>query len=151
MTSSYDDIYSCFLNNIADSDLAKYGEGDAKELMQGWLKSVYARPNVRRLFSSITLDEDMEEMTYELSHSFDEAYDVEFVNELFGLGMAVKWYLPKVDTTLYTNQFFGTKEQKWFAQGNQQTALADRLKYLEKEFDRKASNHGYSHFAVNGV
>jgi len=60
MTSDYENIYSRFLLKITDPRLAGMDENIAKDMMGGWMRSTVSRPYVRRLFSSINLDDGME-------------------------------------------------------------------------------------------
>jgi len=43
--------------------------------MIGWMKSTLSQPYIRRLFSSITVDDDVEEIEFEMTDSIDDGYD----------------------------------------------------------------------------
>lgn len=55
---SCDDIYSSFLGYIKDNNLLAQEYSSASAFMSDWLKKSYSKPYVRRLFSSISYDED---------------------------------------------------------------------------------------------
>lgn len=89
MTSEYDEIFSRFLMRITDYGFAQMEEYMATEMMSGWLRSVLSRPMVRRLFASITADDDIEEIEYEMMESLDDDSDKDFVEEMLAVGMCI--------------------------------------------------------------
>lgn len=52
MTSSYNDIYSRFLNKIRDYDFAGLPEPTATEQMKEWLQSSLSHTYIYRIFDS---------------------------------------------------------------------------------------------------
>lgn len=112
MTSEYEEIFSRVFGKINDPKLITLNDNDRNEIMTEWLHAVYSKPRIRRLFSSITCDDDMEEIIYELNESVDEYSDKEFVEELFVLGMMIEWLEPKVNSIVYTAPMIGGKEEK---------------------------------------
>lgn len=59
MTSDYESIFSRFYQRVEDYKLLGYEEEVVNELLGGYLRSTVSKPYVRKLFSSITLDEDV--------------------------------------------------------------------------------------------
>lgn len=55
-------------------------------MLNGYLKSTLSKPMVRRLFTSITSDDDVEEVEYELRDSLDDDSDKDFVEEVLAIG-----------------------------------------------------------------
>lgn len=55
-------------------------------MLNGYLKSTLSKPMVRRLFTSITSDDDVEEVEYELRDSLDDDSDKDFVEEVLAVG-----------------------------------------------------------------
>jgi len=55
-------------------------------MLNGYLKSTLSKPMVRRLFTSITSDDDVEEVEYELRDSLDDNSDKDFVEEVLATG-----------------------------------------------------------------
>ena len=103
MTSEYSDIYSRFLLRVTDYDIAGLDETLANEMMSSWMRSVLSKPMVRRLFSSISFDDDIEEIEYVLVDPWDDDADKDFVEELISIGMVVEWVSPKYHSVLNTN------------------------------------------------
>jgi hypothetical protein len=65
-TSEYDEIYSRFYLRVKDYEMSGLKESLVKEILNGYLRSVISKPMVRRLFTSISMDDDIEEIDYEL-------------------------------------------------------------------------------------
>lgn len=103
MTSEYSEVYSRFMLRITDYDIAGLEESLAYDMMNGWMRSVLSKPMVRRLFASVVLDDDVEEIEYVLSNPWDDDADKDFVEELLSVGMVVEWVSPKYHSILNTN------------------------------------------------
>ena len=112
MTLSCDEIYSAFLGLIDDYQLPHMSKDDAYEYMKECFEKVFSKPKIRRLFSSISFDSNILQLSCELRNSVDEEYDKEFVIGLFSNGMVVAWLEPRYKSETLTAQFFGGKEQK---------------------------------------
>ena len=152
MTSTYKDIYSKFLGLIKNYDFLSLSEEEAYEFMNEWLSGTISRPKVRRLFSSISWDDDFQEVDYKLRNSIDEQYDKAFTEFLLANGMVVGWLTPRVrNNDLLINQLFATKEQNFFSQANHVTAIQqlydEACNILDKDYGR---DHGYSYFSMYG-
>lgn len=151
MTSQYEKIYSCFLGKITDYKFLELEESDAINLMNGYMRSVTARPYVRRLFSSIEFDDYAEVVNFKLKTSVDETSDEDFVTEILGQGMVIAWLEPQVKSVLNLSQFFGGKEQKWFSQAQHVNELQAMLKTAKSELRRMICDYGYvNNSYVNG-
>ena len=59
---SYDKLFSRVLNKINDPKELSLDESDLLEIYTERLHSVIGKPRVRRLFSSITLDDEIQEI-----------------------------------------------------------------------------------------
>lgn len=152
MTSEFDEIYSNFLGLIAGYEIAELSKKDAYALMEEWLMKTISRPKVRKLFSSISVDSDTEEVSYELRQPLDEDTDKLFVETLFANGMVIGWLSPRMKTELLVDQIYGTKEEKWFAQANHMSEVRQLYKKAETELDKDYTrDRGYSVFILNGV
>ena len=112
MTSEYEEIYSRFLTRVEDFKLAELGQRLAEEMMNGWMHSTLSKPYVRRLFSEMEIDDDNEQLNYDLKYQVSDEEDRDFVEELISLGMVVQWLTPQVNSVLNTAQFFSNTEQK---------------------------------------
>ena len=111
-SSEYDEIYSRFYLRVKDYEMSGMKESLVKEILNGYLRSVISKPMVRRLFSSVTMDDDVGEIDYELRDQLDEESDQDFVEEVLSLGILECWASPKYNSTLLTSQMFSNSEQK---------------------------------------
>ena len=126
MTSSYNSIYSRFLNKIRDYEFAGLPEPNATEQMKEWLESSLAHTYIYRIFDSFSADDEIAEIEYTLKISVDDYNDKLFVEELLGNAMVVEWVEPKVQTTTLVNQMItNSKEQKFYAQSNHLSQLRE--------------------------
>ena len=138
-----DDLYSSFLGKVTDYNFVNMSEDDVYELMFGYFKSAISQPYVRRLFSSVKMDDEIMEMTFTLKDSVDEDSDKYFIIEVLSRGMVIAWLEPQVKSTLNLSQMFGGKEQKFYSQAQQLSELKDLLSTTKSEQRRIICDHGY--------
>lgn len=119
MTSSYNDIFSRFLNKIRDYEFAGLPEPNATEQMREWLQSALSQSYIYRIFDTFSADNEIAEIEYTLKSSVDDYHDKNFVEEILGCQMVYEWISPKVRTTTLLNQMItNSKESKYYAQSN---------------------------------
>ena len=128
---SYSTLFSRVLNKINDAKELSLDENDLLEIYTERLHSVVGKPRVRRLFSSISLDDEIQEMTFTLNNSVDEESDKDFVLEILSLGMAIEWLQPQVDSVIHTSVMIGGKEEKKLLDNHKN--MIDRLDSMKKE------------------
>ena len=128
---SYSTLFSRVLNKINDPKELSLDESDLLEIYTERLHSVVGKPRVRRLFSSISLDDEIQEMTFTLNNSVDEESDRDFVLEILSLGMAIEWLQPQVDSVIHTSVMIGGKEDKKLLDNHKN--MIDRLDSMKKE------------------
>ena len=138
---SYSKIFSRVLNKINDPKELSLEETDLLEIYTERLHSVIGKPRVRRLFSSVTLDDEIQEMTYVLNNSVDEYSDEDFVLEILSLGMAIEWLQPQVDSVKHTSVMIGAKEEKKILDNHKN--MIDRLDNMKKEQNKMIRDYGY--------
>lgn len=164
----FKEVYSQFFLKIEGYDIFDKNISDEyrEALLCSWLHSSIGKPYVNRLFSAVTLsdpyqDEDPDTgeiidmdgiIEYELKNKIDEDFgDKQFVTEVLAYGMALCWLEPKVYSLTNIAQFFGTSDEKFYAQ---QTHLSE-LRNLRDDLinhqrslirDRGYSNNSY----ING-
>lgn len=143
LSIAYENIYSRFLGGIQAYDLLKLSDENAELKMNEWLMSVKSNPKVRKLFSYLSFDTDHKLISCELKNSLDDESDIDLVVGIFALGMIWKWCSEKYNSVLNTSQFFGGKEEKWFAQGNHMAELKNMSDSAKTAFYSAISNHGY--------
>lgn len=141
MTSlSYNDIYSKFYARVNDYKLATMPEDQWNEVAYSWLHSVASKSNVRRLFSSLSLDDEIQTMTFALDVSVDDESDEEFVKEVFSLGMIEAWVEPQLYNPLNTRQMFGSNQEKFYSQSAHSSELRNLYSDAEAKLGRIISD-----------
>ena len=141
MTLSYSTLFSRVLNKINDPKELSLDESDLLEIYTERLHSVVGKPRVRRLFSSLSLDDEIQEMTFTLNNSVDEESDKDFVLEILSLGMAIEWLQPQVDSVSHTSVMIGGKEEKRVLDNHKN--MIDRLNSMKKEQNKMIRDYGY--------
>lgn len=138
---SYSTLFSRVLNKINDQKELSLDENDLLEIYTERLHSVVGKPRVRRLFFSISLDDEIQEMTFTLNNSVDEESDKDFVLEVLSLGMAIEWLQPQVDSVIHTSVMIGGKEEKKLLDNHKN--MIDRLDSMKKEQNKMIRDYGY--------
>ena len=138
---SYSTLFSRVLNKINDPKELSLDENDLLEIYTERLHSVVGKPRVRRLFSSLSLDDEIQEITFILNNSVDEESDKDFVLEILSLGMAIEWLQPQVDSVIHTSVMIGGKEEKKLLDNHKN--MIDRLDSMKKEQNKMIRDYGY--------
>lgn len=141
MTLPYETIFSRYLGLLEDQQELTLSEADQTELNVERLHQVFGDPRVFGKFSTLELDDDFEEITFELKTSVNEFADQEYLSKLLSLGMAIEWYEHKINNRKYTLISLGGKEEKMLQ--NLYKQLQDRQKVLRIKFSNLLSYHGY--------
>ena len=87
MTLPYEMVFSRTRGRINDPKELSLNENDLLEIYTERLHNVVGNPRVRRLFSSLLLDDEIQQINFELNNSVDEASDEDFVADLIILGI----------------------------------------------------------------
>lgn len=143
MTLEYDDIFSYFLGEISDYQIASMNMNDAYELMVEYLEKTVSQPYIRRLFSSISLSNDVHIIDFEMSYVVEETADIDFIRIVLSKGMVVEWLKPQVRNKLSTAQMFAGKEQKFFSQSQHLSELRGLLDDTQIEVRKIIRDRGY--------
>ena len=138
---SYSTLFSRVLNKINDQRELSLDENDLLEIYTERLHSVVGKPRVRRLFSSLSLDDEIQEMTFTLNKSVDEESDKDFVLEILSLGMAIEWLQPQVYFFIHTSVMIGEKEEKKLLDNHKN--MIERLDSMKKEQNKMIRDYGY--------
>lgn len=140
----YEKVFSNFLGRIKDYDLMTQDSADVYRQMNEWLHKGAAKPYVRRIFDDFEFDDETQEIEFELtSETYDDDMDEEFVSDILAMCMVVEWIEPQVKKTSLMAQFFGGKEQKFYAQANQLSGLQALLNETRREVRRQLRDFGY--------
>ena len=137
----YSILFSRVLNKINDPKELSLDENDLLEIYIERLHSVVGKPRVRRLFSTLTLDDELQEITFTLNNSVDEDSDTDFTLEVLSLGMAIEWLQPQVDSVIHTSVMIGGKEEKKLLDNHKN--MIDRLDSMKKEQNKMIRDYGY--------
>ena len=144
MTSlKYEKIFERFLGKITDYDFLTLNIDDSYSLMTEKLMSTLSNPYIRRLFSSLSVNNDIQELRFEMEHSVDEFTDEYFVTEMLAKGIVIEWLQPQVKSKLLTAQMFSGKEQKFYAQSNQLSEMRSLLEDTQLELRQMIRDRGY--------
>ena len=143
LSVTFDSIYSRFLSKVQAYDLIELMTDECYEQLGEWLKSVKSNPRVRKCFTSLTLDDTKKTVSFELRNPVDNDDDMDFVTEVFGLGLAWKWITPQYQSNLNIGQFFGSKEQKMYSQANHMDSVKNMYDNAKLELYKTIASHGY--------
>ena len=86
MLLPYETVFSRTRGRVNDPKELSLNENDLLEIYTERLHNVIGKPRVRRLFSSIVLDDEIQQIDFILNNSVDEASDIDFVTDLLILG-----------------------------------------------------------------
>lgn len=137
----YEMIFSRARGKINDPKEIALDRNDLTEIYVERLHSVLGNPRVRKLFSEVTLDDEIQEIKFKLNNSVDEQSDNDFVIEVFVLGMIISWLQPQVDSVLHTAPMIGGKEEKKLLDNHKN--MMDRLEDMKKELHNRIRDYGY--------
>lgn len=141
MLLPYETVFSRTRGRVNDPKELSLNENDLLEIYKERLHNVIGKPRVRRLFSSIVLDDLGENIHFTLNDSVDEASDIDFVTDLLILGMAIEWLQPQVDSILHTSVMIGGKEEKKLLDNHNN--MIKRLDSMKTELNKMIRDYGY--------
>ena len=145
MTSlDYNRIYSRLFSKIEAYDFIELTEDVLNEFLCNWIHSASANPYVRRLFTSFNLNDEIQEINYEMKYSVDNFTDIEFVTEILTLGVVIAWLEPKINSINNIAQMFGSKEEKFYSQSAHLSELQNLLNNCKKQQRRMIADRGYA-------
>lgn len=147
---TYESIFNLFLGSITDYKLASLEENDAADLMVEYLHKALSASYLRRIFSSIILDDEEKLITYEMAQATDSDADSEFVSNAIAKWMVYEWIHNQLNSVVNTSQFFGGAEQKYYSQANHMTELRELHDLLYKEARHFVMDRGWIHNSYLG-
>ena len=143
LSVTFDAIYSRFLSKVQAYDLLELATDDCYEQLKEWLMSVKSDSRVRKIFTSLSIDDVSKTVSFTLRNPVDDSSDIDFVIEMFGLGVAWKWIEPKYKTIVNMAQFFGGKEQKMYSQAQHMSELSAMNANARTDLYKYIASHGY--------
>lgn len=141
MLLSYEKIFSRTMGRINDPKELSLDESDLVEIYTERLHNIIGNPRVRRLFSSLSLDDEIQQMEFTLNNSVDETSDVDFIAGILVLGMTIEWLQPQVDSIIHTSVMIGGKEEKKLLDNHKN--MIDRLDSMKIELNKRIRDYGY--------
>jgi len=135
MATPYSKIYDRALAKLTDYDLAYLPEEDFQLMLRGWLISAISK--FRRCAADLSDRDDEVEV-------FNADLDDEEI-EILALLVVGEWLEPQVNSVTLTHQFFGGKEEKFFAQANQLDALKTLRDETRTEARKLMRDYTYAH------
>ena len=140
---SYDEVFSEFLGNITDPVMAKLDENSAIEYLSEYLHKAVSPSYVRRLFSSIKLDDEVQQITYEMAKKIGDDADNDFVRTMLGKSMAVQWLNPQVNSRVNIAQMFTGSDFKFYSQASHISEIRGIKEDMEKDLQSYILSRGY--------
>lgn len=141
MLLPYETVFSRTRGRVNDPKELSLSENDLLDIYTERLHNVIGKPRVRRLFSSIVLDDEIQHIDFTLNDSVDEASDIDFVTDLLILGMTIEWLQPQVDSILHTSVMIGGKEEKKLLDNH--SNMIKRLDSMKTELNKMIRDYGY--------
>ena len=122
MTLPYEKIFSRTRGRISDMKELSLDENDLNETWTERLRTVAGDERVIKKFASFNMDDEIQQIEFEMQYPVSDFADKEYVIGLFTLGMTIEWLKPQVDSA---------------------KDMQSRLNTLQHEFSRKLASHGY--------
>ena len=130
--TSYEVIYSRFLNSSTDFNLAELDDYTLNEMLKGWLHTAIVKI---RTSSDLTRDDENEVFNNDLS-------DLDI--ELLAMGVRLAWLDQTLNSTELTHQFLGGKEEKFFSQANHIAELRSLRADTQREMQQLYTYNTYT-------
>lgn len=134
--TSYGEIYERFAQKITDYKLLELSDNDVREMMHSWMVSAISK--FKRCKTDLTNRND------ELYRFNEDLLDIE--KEILAELMVGEWLAPQLNSVLYTSQFFGGKEEKFYSQANGLNSLKDLKETNRVNCLALMRDYGYQNF-----
>ena len=141
MTLSYEQIFSNYRGIVNDPKELLLDRNDLLEIYMERLHMTASDPRVIAKFTTLTMDDNIQQIEFELKYHVNDFADNAFVIKLFSLGMSIEWLKPQVDSLTHTAEILGGKEEKLLR--NNYKPMKERLEKLEQQFSKLICNYGY--------
>ena len=139
---TYEEIYSQFYSKETDPTFfTKYSKDEEYDLLRDWLHSIVGIPYIKKCFSTITLDDELMELTFELANPVDDNSDNYFVKDVLSQGLVICWMQQKVDNVVNLSVVIGGKDEKTIL--NNYKANITRLEDLKIQLRKTIRDYGY--------
>ena len=137
--TTYEQIYDRFAQKITDFKLLELDDQDVRDMLHEWM--IAALPKCRFVESDLDArDEEQQSFKIDLTNTEIEIITTQMVSE---------WLAPQINSQLYVSQFFGGKEEKFYAQSNQLDKLMVLKSNNEIAAQKLARDYGYQQYIRN--
>ena len=144
MTSiSYDRIFNHFLGLVEDNKFWSMSKDDTFEILTELLHKAVYSSYVYHLFSSVSTEDPVQILIYEMKHEVNEEADKVFLTEALAKWMKYEWLSPQLNSVVNTAQLFAGKEQKFYSQANHITELREMTELAYKQARDFIRDRGY--------
>lgn len=134
--TSYGEIYERFAQKITDYKLLELSDNDVREMMHSWMISAISK--FKRCKTDLTNRND------ELYRFNEDLLDIE--KEILAELMVGEWLAPQLNSVLYTSQFFGGKEEKFYSQATGLNSLKSLKETNRVNCLALMRDYGYQNF-----
>lgn len=134
--TSYDEIYERFSTKITDYKLLELSDKDVRMMLHDWLNGAIVK--FRRCKTDLANRDD------ELNSFIDDLLDIE--KEILAELMVGEWLEPQLNSVLYTSQFFGGKEEKFYSQASGLNSLMALKEKNRTNCLNLMRDYGYQNF-----
>lgn len=134
--TTYAQIYERFAQKITDFKLLELADEDVTDMLHEWMVAALSKCR----FIENNLDARNDEQ---------QTFDVDLTNteiEIICTQMVSEWLAPQINSQLYVSQFFGGKEERFFAQANQLDKLMVLKDTNELVAQKLARDYRYQQF-----
>ena len=139
--TSYTEIYDIFLSKISDVKILSLSDEDIEQLLESYMFNSIAF--IKECKTDLT-DVDSENKCFK-----NDLLSIE--KELIASEMVVQWLEPQLNSTLLTKQFFGGKEEKFYAQANQLEKLQDLYDYTRINVRKISRDYTYQSYIKDNL
>jgi hypothetical protein len=122
--TQYSTLYNRALAQITDPLLAQLPEEDLENMLHDWLMDAIVEPVVGE-YNFEERDEESKQFNFDISDRDQK---------ILAIHMVRGWLAPQIRSANLTNQVFGGKEEKFYAQSNH---LAE-MRSLDADLQRQA-------------
>lgn len=122
--TQYSTLYNRALAQITDPLLVTIPEEDLENMLHDWLMNAIVEPLVGE-YDFSDRDEESKQFNFDISDRDQK---------ILAIHMVRGWLAPQIQSVTLTNQVFGGKEEKFYAQANQ---LAE-MRNLDADLQRQA-------------
>ncbi len=134
-------VYNRFFSKVKDKKLIHISSVGYSELMRDYLENGLAIPYVEKIFSSVSLDSDNEEINFELVNPVNAESDERFVIDVLSRAMVLAWMDHNIDTDLSLAIAIGGKEEKMLK--NDLKYNMERRETIKKDLQKVIRDRDY--------